>query len=99
MWEEFFGDVRNYARLDNKAIAGVANTGQEDTWCGHIFSQANWYAFGRLAWEPTLTSEQIAEQLCLSLPTIKWYRKRLRIKFDVGTTVEMIRKALLAGLI
>lgn len=45
------------------------------------------------------TSEQIAEQLCLSLPTIKWYRKRLRIKFDVGTTVEMIRKALLAGLI
>lgn len=45
------------------------------------------------------TSEQIAEQLCLSLATIKWYRKRLRIKFDVGTTVEMIRKALLAGLI
>ena len=45
------------------------------------------------------TSEQIAEQLCLSLVTIKWYRKRLRIKFDVGTTVEMIRKALLAGLI
>ena len=62
MWEEFFGDVRSYARLDNKAIAGVANTGQEDTWCGHIFSQANWYAFGRLAWDPTLSAEQIADE-------------------------------------
>lgn len=45
------------------------------------------------------TSEQIAERLCLSLPTIKWYRKRLRVKFDVETTVEMVRKALVAGLI
>lgn len=45
------------------------------------------------------TSEIIAEKLCLSLPTIKWYRKRLRVKFDVGTTVEMVRKALEAGLI
>lgn len=62
MWEEFFGDVRSYARLDSKAIAGVANTGQEDTWCGHIFSQANWYAFGRLAWDPTLSAEQIADE-------------------------------------
>ena len=62
MWEEFFDEVRNFARLDRKAIAGVANTGQEDTWCGHVFSQANWYAFGRLAWDPTLTSEQIADE-------------------------------------
>ncbi len=45
------------------------------------------------------TSERIAERLCLSLPTIKWYRKRLRAKFDVGTTVEMVRKALEVGLI
>lgn len=62
MWEEFFDSVKQYARLDDRAIAGVANTGQEDTWCGHIFSQANWYAFGRLAWDPDLTAEQIADE-------------------------------------
>jgi DNA-binding CsgD family transcriptional regulator len=44
-------------------------------------------------------SEQIAEALCLSLPTIKWYRKRLRDKFEAGTTVEMIRKAIHEGIV
>jgi alpha-glucuronidase len=42
------------------AIAGVANTGEDTNWCGHHFAQANWYAFGRLAWNHQLTSEQIA---------------------------------------
>ena len=45
------------------------------------------------------TSPQIAEHLCLSLPTIKWYRKRLKVKFEAETTVEMVRKALERGLI
>ena len=45
------------------------------------------------------TSPQIAEELCLSLPTIKWYRKRIRAKFDASTTVEVIRKAIEKGLI
>lgn len=40
------------------------------------------------------TSPQIAERLCLSVPTIKWYRKKLKAKFDVETTVQMIRKAI-----
>ena len=44
-------------------------------------------------------SEQIAEALCLSLPTIKWYRKRLRDKFEARTTVEMIRKAIHEGIV
>ena len=44
------------------AIAGVANTGLDSTWSGHHFAQANWYAFGRLAWNNTLTSEQIADE-------------------------------------
>jgi alpha-glucuronidase len=44
------------------AIAGVANTGTDRNWCGHVFLQANWYAFGRLAWDYTLTSEQIADE-------------------------------------
>ena len=35
-----------------RAIAGVANTGDSRNWTGHPFAQANWYAFGRLAWNP-----------------------------------------------
>lgn len=44
------------------AIAGVANIGLDTNWCGHPFAQANWYAFGRLAWNNTLTSERIADE-------------------------------------
>jgi len=40
----------------------VANTGSDTNWTGHIMAQANWYAFGRLAWNPDLTSEQIADE-------------------------------------
>ena len=44
------------------AIAGVANIGLDTNWCGHDFAQANWYAFGRLAWNNRLKSEQIADE-------------------------------------
>ena len=44
------------------AIAGVANIGEDLNWCGNHFAQANWYAFGRLAWNHELTSEQIADE-------------------------------------
>ncbi len=43
-------------------IVGVANTGSDRNWTGHPLAQANWYAFGRLAWDHTLTSEQIADE-------------------------------------
>ncbi|MCL4157090.1 UNVERIFIED_CONTAM: hypothetical protein GTU68_052400, partial [Idotea baltica] len=43
-------------------MAGVANTGSDVNWTGHPFNQANWYAFGRLAWDYTLSSEQIAKE-------------------------------------
>ncbi|HLP26581.1 MAG TPA: alpha-glucuronidase family glycosyl hydrolase, partial [Acidobacteriota bacterium] len=43
-------------------IAGVANTGTDRNWTGHLLAQSNWYAFGRLAWDHSLTSEQIAEE-------------------------------------
>ncbi|MBO7539530.1 MAG: alpha-glucuronidase [Prevotella sp.] len=59
MWREFFGFVEP-SRL--VGIAGVANIGLDKNWCGHHFSQANWYAFGRLAWNPNLTSEEIATE-------------------------------------
>ena len=44
------------------AIAGVANTGQDANFCGYFFAQSNWYAFGRLAWNPELSAEQIADE-------------------------------------
>lgn len=44
------------------AIAGVANIGSDRNWTGHIFAQANWYAFGRLAWNNQLKSEDIADE-------------------------------------
>ena len=59
MWQEFFSFVKPQTL---KAMAGVANIGDNVNWCGHHFAQANWYAFGRLAWNPSLTSEQIAKE-------------------------------------
>ena len=45
------------------AIAGVTNIGDDINWCGHPFAQTNWYAFGRLAWKHSLSSEQIGEEM------------------------------------
>lgn len=59
MWKEFFGFV-NPSKL--VGVSGVANIGDDANWCGHPFSQANWYAFGRLAWNPSLTAEEIAHE-------------------------------------
>ena len=59
MWKEFFSFVEPGSL---KAMTGVANIGDDTNWCGHHFAQANWYAFGRLAWNPSLTSEQIADE-------------------------------------
>ena len=76
-WKEFFdsdtycqGEGSTVAQVTNgsifphrlTAIAGVANTGEDINWCGHPFAQANWYAFGRLAWDPGLSSGQIADE-------------------------------------
>lgn len=44
------------------AMAGVANIGSDLNWTGHPFAQANWYGYGRMAWNPYLSSEQIAEE-------------------------------------
>ncbi|HVZ79191.1 MAG TPA: alpha-glucuronidase family glycosyl hydrolase [bacterium] len=73
MWEEFFGSdtfahgpgstiEKLLARDRDSLMAGVANTGDDRDWCGNPFSPANWYAFGRLAWDPTLKSRDIAEE-------------------------------------
>ena len=44
------------------AIAGVANIGRDSNWCGHDFAQSSWYAFGRMAWDVNLSSEEIARE-------------------------------------
>jgi alpha-glucuronidase len=77
MWKEYFqfdlfakgpgstltsivdGSLRNTHKT---GIAGVANTGDDRNWCGHFFAQANWFAFGRLAWDHSLSAEQIADE-------------------------------------
>lgn len=44
------------------AISAVSNIGEDTNWCGHHFAQTNWYAFGRLAWNHQLSSNQIADE-------------------------------------
>jgi alpha-glucuronidase len=53
------GSLHGYAIT---AMAGVANTGSDRNWTGHPMAQANWYAFGRLAWDNTLSAEAIANE-------------------------------------
>ncbi|HKP32658.1 MAG TPA: hypothetical protein VJT83_08020, partial [Chitinophagaceae bacterium] len=60
-------------------IAGVANIGNERNWTNHPFAQANWYAFGRLAWDPALSSEQIADE---------WIRQTFSNNDQVVTTAK-----------
>ena len=77
LWKEFFesdtyckGKGSTVAKVTDgtvyphqiSAIAGVANIGEDTNWCGHHFAQANWYAFGRLAWNHELPAGQIAEE-------------------------------------
>ncbi len=77
MWREFF-DADTYANGKGSTvtqvvdgtlyhqrltgIAGVANTGSDRNWTGQDLTQSNWYAFGRLAWNPGLSSKQIADE-------------------------------------
>jgi alpha-glucuronidase len=53
------GSLQHYKMT---GIAGVTNIGDDRNWCGHLFGQANWYAFGRLAWDHSLSSKRIAEE-------------------------------------
>jgi alpha-glucuronidase len=73
MWKEFLESdthtagpgttvAKVLAESPMTGIAGVANTGRDRNWCGYDFCQANWYAFGRLAWNSDLSAAQIAEE-------------------------------------
>jgi alpha-glucuronidase len=72
------GSVDNHSLT---GISGVANIGTDINWCGHPFAQANWFAYGRLAWNHTLTSEEIAND---------WIRMTFSNEDAVVTPVEKI---------
>ncbi len=94
MWKEYFqfdtyakgqgselakivdGTLHDYSMT---GIAGVANTGSDSNWCGHLFAQANWYAFGSLAWDHTRTSEDIADE---------WIRMTISNKEEVINVIK-----------
>ncbi len=96
MWKEFF-DSDTYAagpgstvakvvdgRLQGQkqtGIAGVANTGRDINWTGHHFAQANWYAYGRLAWDPSLGADTIADE---------WIAMTWTHAPDVAATIKSI---------
>ena len=77
MWKEFL-DSDTFAEGGGSTVAkvlagkihpgritgmvSVTNPGLDTNWCGHHFSQSNWYAFGRLAWNPNLSAENIADE-------------------------------------
>lgn len=83
MWKEFFEFV---SPSSLKAVAGVSNIGTDTNWCGHPFAQANWYAFGRLAWNPSLTSADIADEwLKQSIYTSKTQAKDEKPAYDTTT--------------
>lgn len=69
------------SRAKKTAIAGVANIGEDVNWTGHHFAQANWYAFGRLAWNHQLSSEEIADE---------WIRQTLADNQDFVTPVRQM---------
>ncbi|HWA25777.1 MAG TPA: alpha-glucuronidase family glycosyl hydrolase [Lacunisphaera sp.] len=78
--------VDGSAKLQHPSvIAGVANTGTDRNWTGHLLAQANWYAFGRLAWDHRLSSETIADE---------WTRLTFGTE---ATTVATINRMLLGS--
>lgn len=74
--------------LDQHALsgmAGVANTGSDRNWTGHLFGQANWFAFGRLAWDHQLTAAEIAAE---------WIRMSLS---NDPAVIEPVKRMMLAS--
>ncbi|HEY6156417.1 MAG TPA: alpha-glucuronidase family glycosyl hydrolase [Gemmatimonadales bacterium] len=66
LWEEVLDTYAHGAgstvARQIRGLAGVANIGSDRDWCGSDFNQANWYAFGRLAWDASLSSAAIADE-------------------------------------
>ncbi len=76
------GSIKSYPLT---GICGVSNIGDDRNWCGHPFAQSNWYAFGRLAWDPTQSAESIA---------VDWIKMTYN---NDPSFVEPIKKMMLAS--
>ena len=75
------GSLENHSLT---GMAGVANIGNDRNWCGHPFAQSNWFSFGRLAWDPTLSSESIADE---------WIRMTYSNQQDVVSALKQVMLA------
>ena len=75
------GSLENHSLT---GMAGVANIGNDRNWCGHPFAQSNWFSFGRLAWDPTLSSESIADE---------WIRMTYSNQQDVVSPLKQVMLA------
>ncbi|HXR07291.1 MAG TPA: alpha-glucuronidase family glycosyl hydrolase, partial [Candidatus Acidoferrum sp.] len=100
MWKEFL-DSDTFAKGSGSTVAkvlagkvqpshltgmvSVTNPGLDTNWCGHHFSQSNWYAFGRLAWNPELAGENLADE---------WTRMTFT---NDDTTVAVIRDLMMSS--
>ncbi|MBO8131009.1 MAG: alpha-glucuronidase [Candidatus Marinimicrobia bacterium] len=81
------GSVYNYHMT---GIAGVSNIGNDSNWCGYIFAQANWYAFGRLAWDHTLKPKKIADEwITLTLTKNEYVKERIK-KMMLGSWEALV---------
>ncbi len=76
MWSEFFGSL---SATELKGVAGVANVGDSPNLTAHPMAMANWYAFGRMAWDPDLTPQEIARE---------WLRSELLLPDAPDSVVE-----------
>lgn len=79
------------------AIAGVANIGLDANWCGHDFAQSNWYAFGRQAWNNSISSSQIADEwLKLTFGTRQFIEETSTLEIEWNLSFfEPIKKIML----
>ena len=75
------GSLENHSLT---GMAGVANIGNDRNWCGHPFAQSNWFSFGRLAWDPALSSESIADE---------WIRMTYSNQQDVVSALKQVMLA------
>ena len=74
--------MQYYNRSHNiSGIAGVSNIGSDINWTGHLFGQANWHAFGRLAWNPDLKATELSEE---------WVRMTFSNNEDIYKPIQQI---------
>lgn len=86
MWKEFFNEV---PRRQIKGVAGVANIGDNENFTGNPMAQSNWYAFGRLAWNPDLTNKEILDEWTAMTP---WLSLSPRQRKSFGDMMESSRQ-------